>query len=742
MRTIRFLICMSLLAVMASCADPGVALTQNGASSHVILLKADASASDRESANTLQHYVQAISGAQLPIVSAPKAPNGPYVYLNTLTGDSVKPETVHLRTDGDDLYILGGSDEALQHAVFTFLEESLGCKWYAPNAEVVPQRPNIFLDPMDHQYTPPITTRTVHSRLFYENEAFAARHKVTTEAFPRYVPQARVHTFHRFMPEAVFYASHPEYYALRGEQRLPTQLCLTHPEVLRIVTDSVAAMFKRHPLASVISVSQDDNQQYCQCENCNALNTQAGSPAGSMIAFVNQVAKQFPDKTISALAYQHTRKPPKTKPLENVLITLCSIECDRSAPIAQNCADFASDLRGWSELTDNIRIWDYTTQFTNFLAPFPNLHTLRPNMALFHRNGANWVFAQHSNHPSELFELRSYITAKLLWNPSENLENLITEFTDGYYEAAGPYVKEYIDVIHEEIGKDADFFLFLYGDPSEAFDSYLRPELLKKYTQLFDDAEAAVAGNPELRNRVRLARMGVDYAVLEASRKNLTPQLSLVTMDAQGKPTTNTTTRALLERFTNLAGENNITLMNEMGFTVTEYKKNYATAMETAKRSNKAKGKNVVSLTAPKKYANEDPLVLTDGALGGNSFYANWLGYEGHDMEVVVDLESAQPLHSLSTAFLQVTNHVVFFPSSVLYYGSNDNQSFALLGQVANPQPLGKDSKVNDIHYFNLSLNGSEYRYVKLVAKNTQTPYWHHAAGLPSWIFADEIIVD
>ena len=59
-----------------------------------------------------------------------------------------------------------------------------------------------------------------------------------------------------------------------------------------------------------------------------------------MIQFVNRIAREFPDKQISTLAYQYTRKAPKTFiPEPNVLITLCSIECDRSAPIDQKCED-------------------------------------------------------------------------------------------------------------------------------------------------------------------------------------------------------------------------------------------------------------------------------------------------------------------------------------------------------------------------------------------------------------------
>ena len=76
-----------------------------------------------------------------------------------------------------------------------------------------------------------------------------------------------------------------------------------------------------------------------------------------------------------------------------------------------------------------------------------------------------------------------------------------------------------------------------------------------------------------------------------------------------------------LNDFKNTCINNNITLMNEMGFTVSDYVINYKNALKTAVKKNLASLKNITLFTSPKKYANEDPNVLTDGALGGNSFY-------------------------------------------------------------------------------------------------------------------------
>jgi hypothetical protein len=504
----------------------------------------------------------------------------------------------------------------------------------------------------------------------------------------------------------------------------------------------VASLFKQFPESSVISVSGNDNTQYCTCENCAAIDAAEGSATGTMIRFVNKIAAEFPDKTISTLAYQYTRKPSKTKPLSNVLITLCSIECDRSASIVANCSDFAEDLKGWKQITENIRIWDYTTQFTNFLAPFPNLHTLQPNIQLFSENNAKWVFEQHSHNPSELFELRSYITAKLLWNPNLNIEELITEFTEGYYKESGIYVKKYIDLVHKKIQEDEDYFLFLYGDPSQAFESFLNPELLKQYESFFNEAEK-VANSSEVLERIQCARISVDYAILEACKKGVSNDFQLVLTDEKGNKSINPYVNEKLINFYETCKKNNITLMNEMGFTVEEYYNGYKKSLEVATQPNKAIGKKVTLLTKPKKYANEDPQTLTDGALGGSNFYANWLGFEGNHLEAIIDLDTATPVSSISTAFLQVSNHIVFFPKNVSYYYSNDNKNFVKLGTIKNDAPLTKSSKINDIKYFNLEFSKVKARYIKIVAENmNEAPYWHHAAGLPSWVFADEVLIN
>jgi len=691
-------------------------------------------------ADTLNVYLKKSLGIELPIKNDFQG-NNKYIHLKY--NSDILNDFISLSFSNNSITIQGNNSKMLSYGVYEFLERFVGVRWYSTDFTLVPEISSINI-PLDKEiiYKPLVTTRTVHSRLFYKDSSYADKLKVSNEAFPNYVPNARVHTFHRFIPYEKFYDDHPEYYAFRNGKRLATQLCLTNENVLEIVKDSVASFFKKYDLSTVISVSQDDNTQYCMCDNCSEIHDREGSPAGSMIYFVNQIAKSFPDKTISTLAYQYTRKPPLTKPESNVLITLCSIECDRSIPIDEGCKDFQSDLIGWSKLTENIRIWDYTTQFTNFLAPFPNWGTIKPNINLFVNNNAKWIFEQHSNNPSELFELRSYLMAKLLWDPNLDSNLVIKDFTNGYYGKGGVYIAKYIEEIQNQLNNAKPFFLFLYGDPSQAFDGYLSPKNLSYYDSLFNEALLSVSKDSDYYKRIERSRLSIDYAILEAYRKNFSKQYPLKFINDE-VTMINPKVIDRLTKFYNIASLNDITLMNEMGFTVSEYVSNYKKALSLASKNNIASFKKVTLLSNPKKYANEDPQVLTDGALGGNSFYSNWLGFEGNDLDAIIDLDSTQFINNISLNFLQVTNHIVFYPLNVQFEISNDSVNWKSFPIISNKLKLNPKSKVNDIQTFSQVVNNEKAHYIRVKAKNIKkAPLWHHGADLPSWIFADELIVE
>jgi hypothetical protein len=244
---------------------------------------------------------------------------------------------------------------------------------------------------------------------------------------------------------------------------------------------------------------------------------------GTVLTFVNNVAERFPDKIISTLAYQYTRVPPKELvPRKNVNIMLCNIESPRHVPITEGDRSFCEDLEGWTRLTNNIFLWDYVVQYRNLISPFPNLHTLQPNLKYLHDKGVSIIFEEGNPETGgEFYELKAYLLAKLMWDVNVDLNAVMNDFLNGYYGNAGRNIREYIDLLQASLLKSG-VKLGIYGTPVEEKNSFLSDSLITEYNRIFDRAEKAVAGNPEILERVKVARLPVYYAMLEIARDEKT----------------------------------------------------------------------------------------------------------------------------------------------------------------------------------------------------------------------------
>jgi hypothetical protein len=547
------------------------------------------------------------------------------------------------------------------------------------------------------------------------------------------------------VPPEKYRETHPEYYALVNGRRQPSaQLCLTNEKVFEILVENLRKAMEEKPEAKYWSVSQNDNQNYCRCEKCAAIDKEEGTPMGTMLRFVNRVAEQFPDKVISTLAYQYTRSLPKiTRPHENVNIMLCSIECARDLPINEDptSASFCKDVEDWSSVTSNIILWDYVIQFKNLVSPFPNLHVLQPNIAYLADNGVNAMFQQGNREVGgEFAELRAYMISKLLWNPYQDAEKIMNDFLNGYYKEAGPFLKEYIELQKEAL-LESGMKLNIFGNPIAAKKTYLSASLMEKYNQLFDDAENVVSDQPEVLQRVKIARLPLLYAELEIARSEGTSERGIYKYE-HGKINVRESIPKKLSEFVSLANIQGVTRVKEWSTTPDEYTDSYRRLLTRDISSNLALNKPVRFILNPSpRYANGSEKVLTDGAFGSYDFAINWLGYEGSHMEFVLDLNEEITVNSVSMDFLQSHNDWIFLPESVTYFASDDGENFRLIEMVKNTI---KDENPNVlVESFETQLQTPQkLRYIKVKANSPlKCPAWHPGAGNPAWIFSDEIIV-
>lgn len=559
----KILICLLVtISFLTLSKAQDLTLVKNGRSDFYIVIPKIPDIQEIQAAKILQDYIHRISDYSIPI----RHDDFPLSNHEILIGKVNRPELaaipfddlgldgLYIQNTGNKLIITGGPKRGVVYGVYTFLEKYLDCRKYSSTVDYIPKKKTIKIGPIKDMEVPVFTFREVFYNDVYDSE-YMDWHKLHSHG-GRGTSTSEwgywVHTFHNFLDPKEYGESNPEYFSFYDGKRhaglVPSwdgksvqpesQLCLSNPEVLEIVSKNLKAAIEKKPEAKYWSVSQNDNVNYCRCEHCAALDAQYAAfapeekmyathgsqyPAlgmGSLLTFVNKVAERFPDKIISTLAYQYTRVPPKgIVPGKNVNIMLCSIESTRNEPMETGDVAFANDLEGWGKLTDNILVWDYTIQFSNLLSPFPNLRTLQPNVQFLRKNRVSAVFEQGNiQSGGEFAELRAYLLAKLLWDPDMDLKKEMDGFLEVYYGKAANHVKQYIDLLHDNNQGFTGRKLSIFGKPVQERDSYLTPELIEAYNGIFDLAEKSVRKNPEHLIRVKSARLPVQYAMLEIQK--------------------------------------------------------------------------------------------------------------------------------------------------------------------------------------------------------------------------------
>lgn len=733
---------------------PRIILAEDQVSRYRIVLPSAATTFEIKASEVLKDYILQISGTALPIITASE-PRSRYEILlgqNDRLGDlktginlnALKEDGFVIKTDSLRLIIAGGNEKGTLYGVYTFLEEYLGCRMYSPRVKLIPKQNRIALDKIDNLQVPVIGFRDTHYRASWDAE-YIDWHKLDhDDKGGRPDWGMWVHTFNELVPPETYYQDHPEYFSMVKGKRIPTQLCLTNPDVLDLTIQNLRRKIAQNPQALYWSVSQNDNRDYCTCDRCKAIDDREGSPSGSIINFVNQVADQFPDKMISTLAYEYGRRAPKTLiPRENVNIMLCSIEAFRDKPLTEDpkSADFVRDVEDWGKIAKDIIVWDYVIQFNNLISPFPNLHVLKPNIQFFASHGVNAMFEQGNREVGgEFAELRTYLISKLLWNPEANADTLINDFLRGYYGAAAVHIRKYIDEMRNALLQSGQP-LRIFGTPNEAATSYLTPALIGRYQTLFDEAEKSVASSPEVLERVKIARLPLEFAIMEQAKKNFAGERG-VFEKVNGKWEVRTEIRARIDPFTDLCIRQGVTRVKEWSTSPDEYRSAMYRLFSQGMNEHLAFGKRV-------KFISPDPTslppaadkMLTDGIRGSHDYDYNWLASRGQDLEVIIDLEEVKKVRRIESAYYQYGFWLRLLPKKVEYYVSENGEHFELAGTVDNTLPI--DQYGGQQRDFIAAFTPRNARYVKVKAYTIgNTPGWHPGAGRPAIMLVDEIVVE
>jgi len=546
-------------------------LISSGVTDYVIALADDATPAEETAATKLQQYLHQISGATIPIqsetsvsLSAKQILVGAGTRVKALVPeqewDNLEKDGFIVRTVGNRLILAGGRPRGTLYAVYDFLERQLGCRWWTPSEKDIPASSAIVVNDLDATHTPIFAYRGQHTTSLIddphtspiENQEFATILRANGTLQPQTESWGShnkiigwAHTHFELAPPATHFAAHPEWYTnpnngnkpyttSAGITTLPSkgssQLCLSAPGLIAEVTNRALANIANDPTAGFISITENDNGNYCQCVDCKAKRTTGGSQSAPNLEFVNAIAaavrnpaNPYPNFIVDTFAYRGTVDfPIGIVPDENVLIRFAPLTADWGHPLdsiwngptppltpSQNAQEnVAENLPAWASATNQIFVWYYASNYKYTMLPYPNFQNLESDFRFFYENRVTGVFVQsdaYTNNVGDFVQMRAWVAAKMLWDPFLSQADLTAEFLDGYYGAAGSYLEEYLTLVQESY---LDTERKLWADES-AF-SYMTYDVMSQGKLLFDQAEAAVSGNTTLLNRVKRERISFD----------------------------------------------------------------------------------------------------------------------------------------------------------------------------------------------------------------------------------------
>ncbi|ACQ81111.1 conserved hypothetical protein [Beutenbergia cavernae DSM 12333] len=525
-------------------------LASGGRTDYVVQVAADETPVVRHAAQELADYLHEITGARFDLVSAPPRGRGRKVLLvgraETLDSEhgvdagAVGVDPAALGDDGfalrtfsarrgsrDDVLIAGGTERGTLYGVSWFLDRLCGVRWFAPTYTAVPDERRLSLRrrDVDGDHVPRFRFREVfasdgfdpvcrqHNLLNGRSlEAREVPAPPEVDTWSGYWPW-ETHNFHQIVPDQQLWS---------GGQLLAMEPRTREAAATELVRRIDAKLAEGGPAAH--GFGQMDWGWTPDAESRAFADAHGGALSAPVIDMVNEVAErvrqEIPGARIGTLAYLFSLVPPTDLSVDDgVVVTMAPLQADFGRPLIDDGnAEFSAAIQGWSDLTGEIVVWTYNTNFHDYLMPFPNYRPMFTSVAQLAERGIQGYFGQAAwdmGGGAELADLRMWVLARLLWDPEQDAAALVREFADGFYGAGGRHVAEYMDLLSDAFER-TQMRLPCYVDTVVV--PYLDVETAHRADQLLAAAERAVRRDHERLAHVREARIGMDLVVLKQRR--------------------------------------------------------------------------------------------------------------------------------------------------------------------------------------------------------------------------------
>ena len=484
-------------------------LAKDGATDYRIVLPSAPTENETFAATELQYFIEKATGAKPEILreNAVQA-EGKYLYVGATAAAQaagVTPTYAEVGFNGfavkqieDDCYLRGYADYGTRNAVYEFLAYAFDYECYAADEIRLTETAEAKLLAYDLQVTPSFDWREGNYGEIIRNETqlYRMRFNATEEIF------VLGHQTHCSMdivdPYEYDFRSekYKDWYATKTWTRFstgkesPVQLCYSNPDMAKAYIENLIDMIKDSSAGAML-LGMEDNVDWCTCEKCAASKQKYGTDAAVIIPFLNKVqaavdawfAENRPNEQPTRLvmfAYYVTVVPPAKynaatgayEPMDdsmklnkNSAIMFAPIKAEYDLPFVESDPTDVTgphgQLLGWRSISDTLYAWTYSLLPSSGLLFFDTFEVMADNYRLLDEHGVMMLLDQTEHYQQKSSaawgRAKAYVMAKLAWDTSLNMEELLDDFFAHYFGEAGETMKTLLD-------EQREWMVHLYAD--------------------------------------------------------------------------------------------------------------------------------------------------------------------------------------------------------------------------------------------------------------------------------------
>lgn len=570
---------------MSTRCEAEAVLVDRGQARATIVVERDPKPETRRAADELAGYLQQMSGANIAVVDAGSNVTTPVtIFIGRdhanladrfpgLDLSLTDYEQILLAVNGNNVLIAGrdGKDGGARRqagtaaAIYTFLEERLGVRWFWPGelGTEVPSRSTIALPDFEYRYSPPLKQRHLRLQNYRKNiqgyggkneDAYAVGESLNDEllnwrrrqrAEERFI--VANHAFTQWWEK--YHETHPEYFALQpdGTRSLCTppdrvKLCISNPGVIEQWVANAREQLESDPELIIVSASPNDNslEGFCVCENCEAWDAKSG-PMVTLrwgdgkrerhVALTDRYARwwnilarrlkeEFPDREVylGTWAYQSYRTPPVEVQLEDNII-VGHITSMPAYSVERREAE-RQDWLGWAGQVENL-VWRPNLFYYDRGMPLAFMQRSADDFKWLVEHGMVGLDMDTTYGHWALQGLQYYMMGKLAWDPYLDMDQELDDYMQhAFGPDAAPPMLEYFKTLEQIFYEKAE--LDAKADGGSARIAHLpniyTPAVIDRLQAQLDAAKARVRQGDsaeKYRQRIAFFQTGLDFTKLQ-----------------------------------------------------------------------------------------------------------------------------------------------------------------------------------------------------------------------------------